>query len=90
MQYTELGKTKENVSILGFGAMRLPTKGSNDNIDENTASEILSYGIDNGINLIDTAYPYHDGESEPFVGRVLKKYKREDFYLLFFSTKYHY
>ena len=37
MQYTELGKTKENVSILGFGAMRLPTKGSNDNIDENTA-----------------------------------------------------
>ena len=59
MQYTELGKTKENVSILGFGAMRLPTKGSNDNIDENTASEILSYGIDNGINLIDTAYPYH-------------------------------
>ena len=57
MQYTKLGKTKENVSILGFGAMRLPTKGSNDNIDENTASEILSYGIDNGINLIDTAYP---------------------------------
>ena len=59
MQYKELGKTKENVSILGFGAMRLPTKGSNDNIDESVASEILSYGIDNGINIIDTAYPYH-------------------------------
>lgn len=63
MQYTELGKTKENVSILGFGAMRLPTKGSNDNIDENTASEILSYGTDNGINLIDTAYPITVPES---------------------------
>ena len=79
MQYTELGKTKENVSILGFGAMRLPTKGSNDNIDENTASEILSYGIDNGINLIDTAYPYHsagidgNGNSEVFIGNFLKE-----------------
>ena len=43
MQYTELGKTKENVSILGFGAMRLPTKGSNDNIDENTVTETAKF-----------------------------------------------
>lgn len=91
MQYTELGKTKENVSILGFGAMRLPTKGSNDNIDENTASEILSYGIDNGINLIDTAYPYHsagidgNGNSEVFIGNFLKENSYRDDVLI--STK---
>ena len=91
MQYKELGKTKENVSILGFGAMRLPTKGSNDNIDESLASEILSYGIDNGINIIDTAYPYHsagidgNGNSEVFIGKFLKENSYRDDVLI--STK---
>ena len=59
MIYNELGKTKLKVSRLGFGTMRLPTIGSNDNIDKDEASKMLEYGIENGINLIDTAYPYH-------------------------------
>ena len=49
--------------------------------DEVEAERMLDHAIESGVTYIDTAYPYHDGESEPFVGRVLKKYKREDFYL---------
>ena len=91
MKYKQLEKTKENISILGFGAMRLPTKKSNGNIDKTKASEILSYGIDNGINLIDTAYPYHsaeidgNGNSEVFIGEFLKENSYRDDVLI--STK---
>lgn len=91
MLYNELGKTKLEVSRLGFGTMRLPTKGSNDKIDEDEASKMLTYGIENGINLIDTAYPYHSkglegsGNSERFLGEFLKENSyREDIIL---STK---
>lgn len=91
MEYRTLGKTNEKVSILGFGAMRLPTLNSNNQINEKLASEILSYGIDNGINIIDTAYSYHykdvsgqAGNSEPFLGEFLEKGYREKVLL---STK---
>ena len=91
MLYNKLGKTNLKVSRLGFGTMRLPTTGSNDEIIESEASEMLTYGIENGINIIDTAYPYHSktldgsGESETFVGEFLKENNyREDILL---STK---
>ena len=78
MLYNKLGKTDLEVSRLGFGAMRLPTKNSNNDIDETEASKMLEYGIEKGINIIDTAYPYHaegldgDGNSEVFIGNFLK------------------
>ena len=54
MQYRELGKTGEKVSQIGFGLMRLPVLiGDNTKIDTKKASEMLSYGIDNGINILD-------------------------------------
>ena len=91
MLYRELGKTREKVSILGFGAMRLPTNNSNGNINEKEANEILKYGIENGINLIDTAYTYHAhnfsdkiGNCEPFIGEFLQTGYREKVLL---STK---
>lgn len=77
MLYNELGKTGLEVSRLGFGTMRLPTINSNDEINTEEASKMLEYGIENGINLIDTAYPYHSktlegsGNSERFVGEFL-------------------
>lgn len=78
MQYREsCNGTKP--SLLGFGCMRFPT--INGKIDEVTAEKMLDTAIQAGVNYIDTAYPYHDGESEPFVGRVLKKYPRDSFYL---------
>ena len=69
MLYRKLGKTNKDVSILGMGAMRLPIK-NNDygHVDEEKSSEMLKYAIDNGINYIDTAYPYHNGASEKFLG----------------------
>lgn len=69
MKYRKLGKTNEEVSILGFGCMRFPQK--NGKIDEIEATKMLKFAIDNGLNYIDTAYIYHDGESEAFVGRAL-------------------
>ena len=91
MLYNKLGKSNLEVSRLGFGTMRLPTKDSNDNIVEDEASKMLEYGIENGINIIDTAYPYHSatldgsGNSETFVGKFLKENSYREEILL--STK---
>ncbi|MDR1378163.1 MAG: aldo/keto reductase [Synergistaceae bacterium] len=70
MLYRKMPRVKEEVSILGFGCMRLPTRDGK--IDELTATRMMHVAIDNGINYIDTARPYHGGTSEPFVGRALK------------------
>jgi len=91
MKYRTLGKTKEKVSILGFGCMRLPHFEKNSEIDTEKADKILSYGIDNGINIIDTAYSYHGdslsgkGNCEEYLGRFLNEQSYRDDILL--STK---
>ncbi len=88
MIYNILGKTGLEVSRLGFGTMRLPTKNDNSDIDKSEASRMLEYGIENGINIIDTAYPYHskeldgNGNSEKFVGEFLKENNLRDEILL--------
>ncbi len=75
MQYRTVPKNGENLSALGFGAMRLPTKRLK--IDEERATRQLRYAIDNGVNYVDTAVPYHGGESERFLGRALQDGYRE-------------
>ena len=69
-----------DVSLLGFGCMRFPV-GEDGKIERVQAEKMLDTAIASGVNYIDTAYPYHDGESELFVGEVLKKYPRDSFYL---------
>ncbi|MCP4132067.1 MAG: aldo/keto reductase [bacterium] len=69
MLYRKMNKTGDELSILGFGCMRLPEK--NGKIDEERATNQVRYAIDNGINYIDTAMPYHMGASEPFLGKAL-------------------
>lgn len=67
-------------SLLGFGCMRFPVTAEG-KIDEPEAEKMLVQALAAGVNYVDTAYPYHNGDSEPFVGRVLKKYDRASFYL---------
>jgi predicted aldo/keto reductase-like oxidoreductase len=68
-------KTSDELSNLGFGCMRLPEKDGR--IDEARAASQIRYAVDHGVNYLDTAWPYHGGESEPFVGRVLSGGYRE-------------
>lgn len=80
MEKRRMEKLNAELSLLGFGCMRFPLN-ADGKIDEPEAEKMLDRAIAAGVNYIDTAYPYHDGASEPFVGRALKKYDRKSFYL---------
>ena len=70
------------ISQLGFGAMRFPTINNESNIDISKTEKMLDFAIYSGINYIDTAYPYHDGMSEVFLGEYFEKRGlREKIYL---------
>jgi predicted aldo/keto reductase-like oxidoreductase len=83
MLYRKLGRTGIDVSVLGFGCMRLPTLGAPDKINEPAATKLIRDAIDAGVNYIDTAWFYHatsfgqEGKSEPLVGRALSGGYRE-------------
>ena len=79
MKYRKMGSLDWKVSALGFGTMRLPMikNGNTEKVDVPEAIRIIRYGIDNGINYVDTAWPYHGGESEKIVGQALKDGYRE-------------
>ena len=73
MKYRKFGKLDWQVSVLGFGVMRLPLIDNNQaQINEPEAMKMIHYAIDNGLNYIDTGYFYHGGQSEVFVGKALK------------------
>ena len=74
------------LSLLGMGCMRLPVIGGDENrVDEPAAAEMVRAALAGGINYIDTAYGYHGGNSERALGRILRDYPRDSFYL---ATKF--
>ena len=70
----------KQLSLLGFGTMRFPLL-EDGSVDEAQVEDMVEYAMSHGVNYFDTAWPYHSGESERVIGRALKKYPRESFYL---------
>ena len=83
MQYRNFPCAPEaKISILGFGSMRMPyLNDDSGQIDEPEAIKMIRYAIDNGVTYVDTAYPYHKGNSELLVAKALKDGYREKVYL---------
>ena len=76
---------KDNkLSLLGFGAMRLPLN-DDGSVDAATTKRMVELSIEKGVNFFDTAYPYHNGESERIMGDILENFPRNSYYL---ATKY--
>ena len=71
MLYRKMPKNDDELSILGFGCMRLPAL-EDGTTDEDRAITQMRYAIDNGINYMDTAWNYHGGESERILGHALR------------------
>lgn len=80
MRYRRMPGVGAPLSVLGFGAMRLP-RAPDGRIDRPAATALVRRAIDAGVNYVDTAYPYHDGESEPFLGEALADGYRERVHL---------
>jgi len=71
MRYRTVPKNGDTLSALGYGCMRLPSKRGS--IDEELAARQIYSAIDRGVNYVDTAYPYHNGRSESFLGKILPR-----------------
>lgn len=81
MKYREKGKIPARTSLLGFGCMRFPVN-EDGKINRPETMKMLDYAYEHGVNYIDTAYPYHNYESEEVVGQWVATKPRDSFYLV--------
>ena len=70
----------KQISLLGFGGMRLPTN-ADGSVNISETGKMVDYALSHGINYFDTAFPYHGGKSETVLGAILNKYPRDSWYL---------
>jgi len=80
MEMRRIDRSGIETSLLGFGCMRFPTL-ENGKINEPESERMLDAAYKGGVNYFDTAYVYHDGDSEPFTGRMLNKYDRSSYFV---------
>lgn len=80
MELRQYKDTDIYTSLLGLGCMRFPTL-ENGEVDYEKTEQIVDYAYEHGVNYFDTAYVYHGGKSETVIGRALKKYPRDSFFL---------
>ncbi len=74
--------SNDEITLFGMGLMRLPKLNPDEpNIDREHALKMVQYAYESGINYYDTAYSYHNGESELFIGEAMKDYPRDSYYL---------
>ena len=81
MDCREMTKTNARPSLLGYGCMRFPLDRETRKIDEEKATALIRRAMEAGVTYYDTAWTYHDGESEAFMGRTLSRYPRDSYYL---------
>ena len=87
MTYRTTPSTKDKVSILGYGCMRLPTiakssaRDSDDEIDQEMVNRLTDYAIEHGVNYFDTSPAYCKGRSEHAMGIALSRYPRDKYYI---------
>jgi predicted aldo/keto reductase-like oxidoreductase len=81
MEKRLIKKSGEELSLLGFGLMRLPLKAGAREIDKALALEMVDYAKHRGVNYFDTAYMYHEGNSETFAGEALSRHDRSSYKL---------
>ena len=94
MTYRENPKTKEKVSLLGYGMMRLPSKADNPNeFDQDMINKQIDYALEHGLNYIDTSPVYCQGKSEHCTGVALSRHKRSEYFIATklsnFNPEYH-
>lgn len=80
MKYRTMPKSRDALSVLGLGLMRLPTRGDG-SLDEEKSMQMLHYALERGINYFDTAWGYHHGASEPLLGKFIAQTDRSRFYI---------
>ena len=83
MRYRKYGSGGPEVSVLGFGAMRLPTRPKDDygSVNFTKSTAVIRAALDAGVNFIDSHHQYHGGLSEEAIGRALKGWKGHRVYI---------
>ncbi|MGE4277433.1 MAG: aldo/keto reductase [Lawsonibacter sp.] len=81
MEYRMMTGTGSSPSLLGYGCMRFPLDRETHRLDDEKAQALIDQAMAAGVTYYDTAWPYHEGDSEPFLGQALSQYPRDRFYL---------